>query len=37
MKGKHPERGDWDINGGGGVIEVLLFKEIDIYSGGGII
>ena len=39
-KGKHPERGDWDINGGGGgewVIEFLLFKEIDIYSGEGVI
>ena len=39
-KGKHPERGDWDINGGGGgrrVIEFLLFKGIDIYSGEGVI
>ena len=30
-----------DINGvgggGGGVIEVLIFKEIDIYSGEGVI
>ena len=33
------ERGDRDINGvgGGGVIEVLIFKEIDIYSGEGVI
>ena len=41
-KGKHPERGDWDINGGGGevggrVIEFLLFKGIDTYSGEGVI
>ena len=38
-KGKHPECGDWDINEGGGgrVIEVLLFKAIDIYSGEGVI
>ena len=33
---KHPERGDWDINGGR-VIEFLLFKGIDIYSGEGVI
>ena len=36
-KGKHPERGDWDINGGGGVIEILLFKGIDICSGEEVI
>ena len=38
-KGKHPERDDRDINGGGGgvVIEILLFKGIDIYSGEGVI
>ena len=38
-KGKHLERDDWDINGEGGgrVIEVLLFKGIDIYSGEGVI
>ena len=36
---KHSERGDWDITGGGGggVIEVLLFKGIDNYSGEGVI
>ena len=33
-KEKHPERGDWDINGGG-VMGALLFKGIDIFSGGG--
>ena len=37
-KGKHPERGNWDVNGRvGRVIEFLLFKGIDIYSGEGVI
>ena len=37
-KRKYPERGDWDINGEGGrVIELLLNKGIDIYSGEGVI
>ena len=36
-KGKQPERGDRDIDGGGVVIEVLLFKGINIYSGEGVI
>ena len=32
------KRVDWDINGvGGRVIEFLLFKGIDIYSGEGVI
>ena len=30
-KEKHPERGDWDINGGGGMIDVLLFSGIDFF------
>ena len=34
---KTPECDDWDINGGGGVIEVLLFNGIDIYLDGGVI